>query len=197
MLEQIKDFLGVGSIYSQGSHVQFMVRSFKELSSVLNNFDKYHLITQKQADYLLFKEIILMIESREHLTTQGMAKIVALKASLNKGLSDELKVAFPNITPAPKLLIKNPCEADVPDPNWLAGFTSGEGSFNISIRKSKTHLSGYQVHLKFTLTQHRRDEQLLRSLVDYLDCGKVYKDGDTFQYQVQKFTDNTEKIVPF
>ena len=194
MLEQIKVSLGVGSIYSHGSQVQFSVRSLKELSRIINHFDKYPLITQKQADYLLFREVTLMLEGKEHLTTQGMAKVVALKASLNRGLSDELKVAFPNIIPASRLTIKSYC---VSDPNWLAGFASGEGSFNISIRKSNTHLSGYQVHLKFTLTQHWRDEQLLISLVDYLGCGKVYKDGETFQYQVQKFTDHTEYIIPF
>ena len=194
VLEQIKVFFGVGSIYSHGSRVQYSVRTLNELSRIINHFDKYPLITQKQADYLLFREVFLMLEGKEHLTTQGIAKIVALKASLNKGLSDELKVAFPNIIPASRLIIKN---SKISDPNWLAGFASGEGSFNISIRKSKTHSSGYQVHLKFTITQHWRDEQLLRSLVDYLDCGKVYKDGETFQYQVQKFTDHTENIIPF
>lgn len=193
VIEQIKKFYGVGSIYS-GSHAQFSVRSFKELSVIINHFDKYPLITQKQADYLLFREVFFMIESGEHLTAEGIAKIVALKASLNKGLSEELKIAFPNVIPASKLQIKN---SKISDPNWLAGFTSGEGSFKFSIRKSQTHSSGYQVHLRFTLTQHRRDEQFLRSLEDYLNYGKVYEDRDTYQYQVQKFEDNWEKIVPF
>ena len=98
MLEQIKTFFGVGNIYSQSSHVLFSVRSLKELPAIINHFDKYPLITQKQADYLLFREVFFMIEAKEHLTTQGMSKIVALKASLNKGLSDELKVAFPITT---------------------------------------------------------------------------------------------------
>jgi len=91
VIEQIKKLYGVGSIYS-GSYAQFSVRSFKELSVIINHFDKYPLITQKQADYLLFREVFFMIESREHLTTEGMAKIVALKASLNKGLSCEAGV---------------------------------------------------------------------------------------------------------
>ena len=33
-------------------------------------------------------------KNKEHLTIKGLHKIVAIKASMNKGLSDELKVAF-------------------------------------------------------------------------------------------------------
>jgi hypothetical protein len=35
------------------------------------------------------------MEQKEHLTEAGLAKIVAIKASLNLGLSEKLKVAFP------------------------------------------------------------------------------------------------------
>jgi hypothetical protein len=37
---------------------------------------------------------------------------------------------------------------------------AGEGSFQVDIRKSKTSKSGYQVLLRFSIGQHRRDEQL-------------------------------------
>ena len=40
------------------------------------------------------------MKRREHLTTEGLQKIVSIKAVLNKGLSDDLKAAFPNIVPA-------------------------------------------------------------------------------------------------
>ncbi len=56
---------------------------------------------------------------------------------MNLGLTPDLKFAYPNITPYPKLKFW-PC--DIKDPNWLAGFTtsSGEGCFFINIKKSKT-----------------------------------------------------------
>lgn len=45
---------------------------------------------------------------------------------MNNDLSHELKVAFPNITPVQRpLIITN----EIPDPNWLAGFTDGDRSF--------------------------------------------------------------------
>jgi hypothetical protein len=33
---------------------------------------------------------------KEHLTSEGLQEIINLKASMNLGLSDELKVVFPN-----------------------------------------------------------------------------------------------------
>jgi hypothetical protein len=50
--------------------------------------------------------------------------------------------------------------------------------------------------LVFKLTQHTKDEQLIRSLVDYLECGKVYVNGTMVDYIVTKLTDITDKIVP-
>jgi len=38
---------------------------------------------------------------------EGLIKIVAIKASMNKGLSDELKKAFPTVVPALRPLIEN------------------------------------------------------------------------------------------
>ena len=37
----------------------------------------------------------------------------------------------------------------------------------------------------------------MRSLIDYLDCGNIYKDRDNFSYQVVKFSDIENKILPF
>jgi thioredoxin-related protein len=80
--------------------VILMVRSLKEITEVIiPHFDKYPLITQKYADYLLFKEVIAIMERKEHLTLEGLNKIVAIRSSINLGLSDKLKEAFPNIIP--------------------------------------------------------------------------------------------------
>ncbi|RKF57476.1 hypothetical protein OnM2_073008 [Erysiphe neolycopersici] len=50
--------------------------------------------TLKQSDYLLFKEVVNLIEGK-HLT---LNKIVSIKAVLRE-LSDNLKLALPNIEP--------------------------------------------------------------------------------------------------
>lgn len=38
-----------------------------------------------------------MILNKEHLTTEGLKKIVSIRASMNNGLTEVLKEAFPNI----------------------------------------------------------------------------------------------------
>ena len=49
----------------------------------------------------------MLIQNKEHLTMEGLSKIVAIKASMNTGLSDELKAAFPDITPVQRPNVLN------------------------------------------------------------------------------------------
>jgi hypothetical protein len=71
--------------------IQYRVSSIKELAVIIAHFDEYPLITQKRADFELFKLIVDIISRKEHLTTEGLRKIVNLRASINNGLSPELK----------------------------------------------------------------------------------------------------------
>ena len=88
---------------------------------------------------------------KKHLTEEGLQQIVNIRASMNKGLSPELKVAFPNTIPVSRPLVENQV---ITNPNWVAGFASGEGCFLINIQKSSSHKIGSQIKLRFTITQH-------------------------------------------
>ena len=48
-----------------------------------------------------------MMSRKEHLTFEGLQQIVNFKASMNLGLSNELKKAFPNTMPVPRPLVVN------------------------------------------------------------------------------------------
>jgi hypothetical protein len=83
--------------------VSYRVSSIKEIREVIiPHFLTYPLITQKQADFLLFKSIIELMSRKEHLNLEGIHKIVNIRASMNLGLSDELKYSFPNTLPVPR-----------------------------------------------------------------------------------------------
>jgi hypothetical protein len=100
VLEAIKNYLGVGEIYTQGTDsIQYRVFSIKDLQLVIDHFDKYPLISQKFGDYSLFKQAYLLLINKEHLTPEGLLKIIAIRASINNGLSESLKEAFPGIIP--------------------------------------------------------------------------------------------------
>lgn len=117
--------------------------------------------------------------------------MVSLKASINKGLPDKLKVAFPDIVPAKRQDVVN---FEIPNPDWIAGFTSGEGSFMVRVFKSPNPQTGYQVQLRFQITQQSRDQALMEMIAKYLGCGFTSIRGDIVDFHVVKFTDNTNSI---
>ena len=64
------------------------------------------MLTQKKADYLLFKQAVELVLRKDHLTRQGLLEIVSIKASLNLGLPDELKKAFPDVIPKDRPVVE-------------------------------------------------------------------------------------------
>lgn len=85
------------------------------------------------------------------------------------------------------------------DPYWLAGFVNAEGCFSVDIAKSSGHKLGFQVRLRFRVSQHIRDKMLMESLIKYLDCGIIELDprGNAVCFTVLKFSDIESKIIPF
>ena len=77
----------------------YRVSSLKNLRVITNHFDNYPLITQKLADYLLFKHSMDLIEKKLHLTEQGLLELVGIKSVLDWGLSEKFKETFPNMIP--------------------------------------------------------------------------------------------------
>jgi hypothetical protein len=103
LIQSIQEFFGAIGYVSKlnnSSAVEFRVSTLKDLVDViLPHFDNYPLITKKHSDYLLFKQIVLLMLNKEHNTLEGIQKIVNIRASLNTGLSKDLKEAFPMTIP--------------------------------------------------------------------------------------------------
>jgi hypothetical protein len=53
------------------------------------------------------------------------------------------------------------------------------------------------IQLEFNISQHKRDEQLIASLVKFLGCGNTYTKGNICRFRVTNLTDITIKIIPF
>ena len=167
----------------------------KELETVINHFKMYPLMTRKCSDFKLIIMVNGIMRRKEHLTEDGLRKIVAIKASMNRGLSDKLKLAFPDVVEVERPRVELPKTID---PNWLAGFTSGEGCFIINIHKSSTHSLGQSVNLVFSIVQHMRDKGLLIRISEFLGCGTLYKQSEnTVIIMISKFKDIVTTIIPF
>lgn len=85
----------------------------------------------------------------------------------------------------------------IPNPQWVAGFTSGEGCFLIKTSKSPASKLGLSITLIFQLTQNNRDEELMKSILTYLECGALVKDGTKIVFIVRKFSNIKDIIIPF
>lgn len=197
LLNLIKAYFGAGRIGKERNGCcDFTIGSLDQIiTKVIPHFDKYPLKTNKYSDYLLFKKVALMMQGKEHLTAVGLQKIVNIRACLNRGLTPLLLESFPNTVGLARPLLP-PLTVKL-DPQWVAGFTSGDGCFKISIRESKLHKLGSRVALLFIVTQHVRDELLLKSLIDFFGCGQTYSYKDYTEFRCQSFKDNYEKILPF
>ena len=197
LLEEIKNFFGVGSITGKTQTFLYRVCSIEDINVIVNHFNKYLLITEKCADYKLFLQVHNLMLRGEHLNKAGFLKIVAIKASMNRGLSNKLKIAFPDVKPTKRPLVKNVKIEDL-SAHWLAGFTSADGCFIIRVA-SKTNSLGSIIQLEFIITQHVRNKELLIGFINYFGCGryKVRTNSDVGDYKVSKLKDIVEKIIPF
>jgi hypothetical protein len=132
---------------------------------------KQMFLTQKQADFCLFKNIVELVLQKHPLKLEGLIKILELRAPLNKGFSPELEKAFPNIIPVARPFDQVPVNIDK---NWFVGFIDGVGSFFVKITKGKTKIR-FLVQIIFNLTQHIRDAGLFKFIQGWLGCGLIYE----------------------
>lgn len=196
LLRKVKEFFAVGNIFidKKNGFGAYHIKSLNDLKVILAHLHTYPLITQKRADSELFKLIIEIMSRKEHLTPEGLQRIVSIRASLNLGLSDLLRNAFPDIEPIPRPLV---IFKGIPDPHWVAGFVDGEGCFSVEIRASKLYKTGYQVALRLEVAQHLRDQALIHGFIKYLQCGFVTKSSGKGVFKAGKFEDLNKKIIPF
>lgn len=199
LLQNIRNFFGgIGYITDATKDcLAFRARSLEDIKIIIVHFDNYPLKTQKKADFELFKSAVDKLLRKEHLKLEGLKEIVNIRASMNLGLTDTLKGAFPETVPVIRPRVEY---AKIIQPEWLTGFSSGEGCFFINIGKSSTNLIGYQVFLLFALSQHTRDRELLEIIKEYMGCGFVKESSSRINiltFKVVKFNDNFEKIIPF
>jgi hypothetical protein len=100
LLEQVKNYFQVGTLQTKNNKTGnntaiYSVQSLKDITNkIIPHFDNYPLLTKKQADFLLFKDVINLMNQGKHLNLDGLREILTYKASMNKGLNEALKKEF-------------------------------------------------------------------------------------------------------
>jgi len=190
---------GVGSIHLSSTRdiVNYSIDSIKGFNNLINHLEKYPLLTQKAADFLLFKKAVELVNDKAHLTVEGLEKMVNIKASMNLGLSDVLKSEFPGYIPVERPVINY--DNIKLNPSWISGFISAEGNFDVRMPATGSKL-GYRVQLRFRISQHSRDFRLMQKIVEYLGSGKIYKyagmQSTAVSLSIVDFKDITNIIIP-
>lgn len=83
LLELIKKTLG-GNIYYLESEQIFYYNStnFKSAKLIANYFDNFHLNSSKNINYLKWRKVYRIVQSKEHLTNKGIEKIRKIQKNL-------------------------------------------------------------------------------------------------------------------
>jgi len=80
--------------------------------------------------------------------------------------------------------------------NYIAGFTDGEGSFNVSLKKRKDYKNKWKITASFNVSQ--KDRVILALIKRILGCGTLRsrKDGVIY-YEVTNINSLQDKVLPF
>ena len=80
--------------------------------------------------------------------------------------------------------------------HYLAGFTDGDGSFNVSFRPRDDDKAPWKVSLCFNISQ--RDPVVLALFKRHLQCGTMRQRHDgVWYYEVNNLTPIVENVIPF
>ena len=83
-------------------------------------------------------------------------------------------------------------------PDWIVGFTDGEGCFCVSVNQNAQMRFGFSIQTEFTIVQHKVNIQLLYGLKHYFKCGTVgVNDGDRYHWRVCNRNHFQEILIPF
>jgi hypothetical protein len=85
--------------------MKYSIDSIYDLNKLIVHLEKYPLLTQKAADFLLFKKAVELFNEKVHLTVKGLEKIVNIKASMNLGLSETLRSEFAGYVPVERPVV--------------------------------------------------------------------------------------------
>lgn len=71
---ELHKYLGVGNLYYSRNEINIVVRSLDDITNIIiPHFDNHPLRGHKLTSYIVFKEVVLMINNGKHLTPRESA----------------------------------------------------------------------------------------------------------------------------
>ena len=193
LLEKIQSFFkGAGKIQVSTSlnRATYSVTKLKDLVSIIiPHFQQYNLVSVKVIDFQLWEKCIRLMERKEHLNKSGLENILSIRSVLNWGLTDKLKLYFPDIIPAitEYSISNNPL-----DPDWISGFSDGESSFYVVSNPNKVRVV-FEIHL------NERELPLINKIQNFFGgIGKIRlsSNSESVHYTIYNNSDLLNIVVP-
>jgi len=166
---------------------------------IRKHFEVYPLLTYKLVYFKLWCTVLDLMFNKDHLTIEGINKIVALKEHSYKGLNESLKLALPDY-----LNYLQPCPAYNPDfenlnIHWLCGFINADGHFKVEVSKDSKYKLGERCKPLIQITQKVPSLIVLQEIGTFLGLGTVIlrtnqSDAD---FRIQNLKDVNTFIAKF
>ena len=193
LLYALQNYFGVGKVFEakDGKSASFVVKKLKDiLDVIIPHFKQYPLQSGKSVDFEIWALCINILFKKEHLTIDGLKKIVSLKYALNKGLPESLGLAFKDVKPFKRFDFKK--NNSPLDPNWVSGFSEGDSSFFVTISE-KTN----RVRIIYSINLNERDLPVIWKLQEFFnDIGKISNYKNIVQYVIADFEKIDKILIP-
>lgn len=166
LLSMVESFFNCGILwdYPKDGTIRFRIADISSIKKkLIPHFLKYPLRGTKYLDFLDFKEALNIIESKEHLTKEGLSKLYVLSRSMNKGreFSD-------NVNYSPNHTKENSINYIPVDGHYINGFIAGDGCLIL-------YLGKHFCTMCLSITQHKNNKLLMESIANYFKSpSKVY-----------------------
>jgi len=168
LLNMVKDFFCCGnlSIEDKRGAITFVVRDINSINNiVIPHFINYPLRGTKHLDFLSFKETTDILNSKKHLTKEGINEIINISNIMNSYRE------FP-IEYSPNHTIENNYEYIPIDGNYINGFIAGDGCLALNIKDVNF------ARMSLQISQHKNNRPLLLSIAKFFKYpNKIYYHG--------------------
>jgi hypothetical protein len=164
LLSLVKSFFKCGSnVIGKNGTISFEVKDINSLNEyIIPHFSNYPLRGTKYLDYSTFKEALAIINSKEHLTKEGLKKIIDMSFNMN---------SYRKFTKeyCPIHTIENNSLYMPINGNYINGFIAGDGCLALN---TKDNAFG---RMSLQISQHKDNKILLSSIANYFKSPtKIY-----------------------
>lgn len=171
-LKWLKIFFDSGhlSIEDKRGAITFGIRDIDSINNiVIPHFTHYPLRGTKYLDFLSFKKALDIINSKKHLTKDGIDEIIEI--SYNMNTYREFPIEY-----CPKHTIEDNYEYIAINGHYINGFIAGDGCLNLNTKD----ISFATMSIK--ISQHKNNRLLLVSIFNYFkSSSKIYQNTSSMQ----------------